>query len=370
MIFRNIPTNTPKNAFATSSCVTSNFHFWKITGILSTMKPEIEVKIMKLNEKIILLRKEKGYSQEDLASQLDVSRQSVSKWELGSAVPEINKIVLLSELFQVSTDYLIKDDETWDEESLDLPKIPYLSIQRVDAFLKFMQLKRKIMTGCIPLFILSPIPLLLLGGYSQTYPKILNEDMAGVTGVCILLVLVGIGTCFMVLMGHEEDSFEDVLNQPIYLPGYMKSRLTSKKEEFRTSYNFMMTIGVVLCILAAIPILLGSMVFENNEFYMLITLCMTLVIIAVGVSLFMNATTQQECYDALLQTGEYSVEAKEFKKAAKPFTVVFWIAAVILYCILLFLNLHSWQMALGFFSIAALLYGAVIVIWQQKYIKK
>lgn len=325
---------------------------------------------MKLNEKIVLLRKEKGYSQEELAGLLNVSRQSVSKWELGTALPEINKIAMLSELFQVSTDYLIKEEEPAEDESSNLPKTPYLSSQRAEEFITFMNLKRKIMRVCIPLFILSPIPLLLLSSYSETYPNIIGENMAAAIGVTALLIMVGIGSGFMVLVSNEEENFEDILNQPISLPGYLKNRLLLKKEEFRSSYNFMMTIGVVLCILGVIPLLFGSMVFENNDFYMIITLCITLVIIAAAVSLFMNATTQKESYEALLQMGEYSIEAKQFKKTAKPFTVVYWIAAVILYGILIFLNLHSWQTALGFFALASLVYGAVLVIWMQKYIKK
>ena len=65
---------------------------------------------MILAEKIIKLRKQKGWSQEDLALQMGVSRQSVSKWESMSSLPDLDKIIKLSNLFGVSTDYLLKDD--------------------------------------------------------------------------------------------------------------------------------------------------------------------------------------------------------------------------------------------------------------------
>ena len=65
---------------------------------------------MSLADKITLLRKKQGWSQIDLADRLDVSRQSVSKWEMGQAVPELDKIIKLSELFDVTTDYLLKDN--------------------------------------------------------------------------------------------------------------------------------------------------------------------------------------------------------------------------------------------------------------------
>ena len=65
---------------------------------------------MTLGSKIQQLRKQKGMTQESLAEQLHVSRQALSKWELGSSVPDIDNIILLSDYFQVTTDYLLRDD--------------------------------------------------------------------------------------------------------------------------------------------------------------------------------------------------------------------------------------------------------------------
>ena len=65
---------------------------------------------MILAEKIMQLRKEQGWSQEELAVRLGVSRQSVSKWESMASMPDMDKILKKSELFGVSTDYLLKDE--------------------------------------------------------------------------------------------------------------------------------------------------------------------------------------------------------------------------------------------------------------------
>ena len=64
---------------------------------------------MMFSEKLIQLRRERGLSQEQLADQLGVTRQSVSKWESGAAMPELVKLVSLSEMFDVTLDYLVKD---------------------------------------------------------------------------------------------------------------------------------------------------------------------------------------------------------------------------------------------------------------------
>jgi transcriptional regulator with XRE-family HTH domain len=73
-----------------------------------------------LGEKIHRLRKSKGLSQEALAGQLTVSRQAVSKWELGESVPDTENVVQLSKIFGVSTDYLLNDEY---ESDKDIPAV-------------------------------------------------------------------------------------------------------------------------------------------------------------------------------------------------------------------------------------------------------
>ncbi len=66
---------------------------------------------MTFSDKLIALRRKAGWSQEELAERLNVSRQSVSKWESAQSMPDIDKIVQLSSLFSVTTDYLLKDGQ-------------------------------------------------------------------------------------------------------------------------------------------------------------------------------------------------------------------------------------------------------------------
>ena len=65
---------------------------------------------MILADKIVSLRKKAGWSQEELAAQLNVTRQSVSKWEGAQSVPDLDKVLQMSRLFGVTTDYLLKDE--------------------------------------------------------------------------------------------------------------------------------------------------------------------------------------------------------------------------------------------------------------------
>lgn len=77
---------------------------------------------MKLSEKIIMLRKQKGLSQEELAECLNVSRQTISRWELDTALPDATNLVQLSKLFEVSTDYLLNESYYSDQ---DIPAVKH-----------------------------------------------------------------------------------------------------------------------------------------------------------------------------------------------------------------------------------------------------
>lgn len=77
-----------------------------------------------------MLRKKSGLSQEQLAEQLNVSRQAISKWELGNAIPESDKLIAISKYFSVSLDYLLKDDEPSNSTSPSEEKTVPLSVNR------------------------------------------------------------------------------------------------------------------------------------------------------------------------------------------------------------------------------------------------
>ena len=72
-----------------------------------------------LSEKLYTLRKKSGLSQEQLAEQLKVSRQAISKWESGTSIPESDKLIAISNFFNVSLDYLMKEDH---DQSKDTPQ--------------------------------------------------------------------------------------------------------------------------------------------------------------------------------------------------------------------------------------------------------
>ena len=158
---------------------------------------------MILADKIILLRKRKGWSQEELAEQLGVTRQSVSKWEGAQSVPDIQKIIQMSEIFGVTTDYLLKDEiedtKTEDKEvinrkeSEDNPEeLRVLTMNEASEYLRLRREAAPKMAGATLLCVLSPIALLMLSALSERPEFSLSENMAAGIGLCVLLLLVTI----------------------------------------------------------------------------------------------------------------------------------------------------------------------------------
>ena len=148
---------------------------------------------MILADKIIELRKKNGWSQEQLAQKLNVTRQSISKWEGAQSVPDLQKIILLSEIFGVTTDYLIKDEieeEEFLNEDVDL-KVRKVTLTEAKEFLNIKHTSAKLMALGVFLCIISPVCLFILLSLGD---KIIAGNIATAVGLSVLLILVAIAT--------------------------------------------------------------------------------------------------------------------------------------------------------------------------------
>ena len=155
---------------------------------------------MILADKIIDLRKKNGWSQEELAEKLSVSRQAVSKWEGAQSVPDMARVLQMSELFGVSTDYLLKDNLEKTEPAEDTPAeslpIRTVGMEEANAFLAAREVNARHIALGVMLCILSPICLILVCGLWEFGLAALSEAQAVGIGVAVLLLMVAPpGTC-------------------------------------------------------------------------------------------------------------------------------------------------------------------------------
>lgn len=125
---------------------------------------------MKLSDKIIKLRKANGWSQEDLAEKMNISRQSISRWENGTALPDANNILHLTKLFNVTADYLLNDDYSSDN---DIP-----CVKEVHEILDTKKKHNE------KLFLVASIAF-LIGGFAWLFQAINSLEVA----YCVLAVV-------------------------------------------------------------------------------------------------------------------------------------------------------------------------------------
>ena len=319
---------------------------------------------MILADKIIELRKKNGWSQEDLAEKLDVSRQSVSKWESAQSIPDMGKILRLSELFGVSTDYLLKDEM----EVVDAVALPEtdsaarpVSMEEAAAFLKQKaQNAGKVALGVF-LCILSPVLLILLGG-AQEYGRIaLTENQAGGLGLIALILLIGCAVAVFVVSGLRISRYEYMEKEPIDTLYGVSGMVNERREQFRPVYTRQLTVGIVLCVLAVIPIGVSLLFAGGNEFLHVIAVAFMLVLIAFGVLLIVRSSIIWGGFQMLLEEGDYTREAKEDQKAHSNLGRIYWLIVTAVYLAWSF-SVNAWDRSWIIWPIAGVAYGAVFAI--------
>lgn len=285
-------------------------------------------------DKLILLRKKAGWSQEELAEQMNVTRQSVSKWEGAQSVPDLDKMIRLSELFGVSTDYLLKDEIEEAEHinsSNDMPPLKRVSMEEANAFLSVKSRTAKTIAYAAFLCILSPTALLILVAISESTIGILSEDIAGGIGMIVLIIFAATAAAMFISSGSKTAPFE-YLEKEKFETGYGVSEMVKeRKAEYKALHTKNNIAGACLCITALIPLFVGAVIDADNDLFLIIMLSLSFLIAGVGVICFIKTGIMWASYEKLLQEGEYSKENKEKPSITAAVYTAYWVIVTAVY---------------------------------------
>ena len=251
-------------------------------------------------DKLILLRKKAGWSQEELAEQMDITRQSVSKWEGAQSVPDLEKMIRLSELFGVSTDYLLKDEIEEAEQlnsSNDIPTSRRVSMEEANAFLSIKSNTAKTIAYATFLCILSPIALLMLGAINESTPGILNEDIAGGIGMIVLIIFAAIAAVMFILSGNKTAPFAYLEKEKFETEYGVRGMVKERKAQYKDLHTKNNIAGTCLCITALIPLFVGAIIDADNDLFLTIMLSLSFLIAGVGVICFIKTGIIWESYE-------------------------------------------------------------------------
>lgn len=296
---------------------------------------------MILADKIIKLRKQFGWSQEELAEKMNVSRQSVSKWESANSIPDLNKILLLAEIFGVSTDYLVKDEieeiETITEDRE--PNVVKITLEEANDYVtKKVEMSKLVAKGVL-LAIFSVVPLIFLLALSED--EYLTSNTATALGLVLLFVFISVAVSIFIRSNQYEHEFGRFEKEEFELVYGVRSVFKEKMKSFRPTYVQRVSLCVTMFITSVVPLLLVGLLMDND----LITLMMLVVLllmVAAGVFLIIPVSTQHTAYSLLIGEGEYSNNGKASTKRSEQFAGFYWPLVTAIY-----IGWSLWTMAWG-----------------------
>lgn len=318
-------------------------------------------------DKLIQLRKKSGWSQEELAEQMGVSRQSISKWEGAQSIPDLEKIIRLAKLFSVSTDYLLLDEMGEPEGGTpalpgkDSPVLRRISMEQANAFLRIKEETARYIAWGVFLCILSPICLIMLGGLSGLPGSGVSEGLAAAIGLTVLLAMVAAAVAIFVYSGGRTSAFEYLDSEPFETEYGVSSMVKERREQYRERYMRNNIIGVCLCILAAIPLFASAALDAENLLLPVGLLCATLVTVAFGVRLLVRSGTVWGGFERLLEEGEYTREEKKKQPLVSKISQVYWMLALAGYLAYSFIT-NEWDRSWIVWPVAAVLFPAVTAL--------
>ena len=343
---------------------------------------------MILADKIITLRKKAGWSQEELASQLGVTRQSVSKWEGAQSVPDLDKVVQMSRLFGVSTDYLLKDemeDEEFVETAEEEAPLRRVTMEQAARYLELRRACAPRIALAVAMCIVSPVAIILLAALADAGIGGISENLAAGLGVSVILVLVAAAVAIFLSCGAKTKEFEFLEKEPFETEYGVSGMVRERRKAYEPISSRCTIAGVVLCILAVVPMMLGIGLASSNVAALLVRVAPAgvfaaaavdalLLLVACGAGVLVLSGTYTAAMDQLLEEGDYTRREKARSGVKGTVTLIYWLGVTAIFLFYTFGPNGNGQPQYSWFiwAVGGVLYAAVMGIvalilrWRDK----
>lgn len=320
---------------------------------------------MILGEKIAQLRRKNGWSQEELADKMEVSRQAVSKWESSQTTPDLERIMRLSSLFGVTIDYLLKDGaepEIPRPEAEEDTHIRLISLADAADYLSLRERASVQIASGTFLCILAFMPLLLLGAAAEQFQ--LSEALAALIGLASLFLLAAIAVVIFMRCGFHSAPYRFIELGEFRAENDANDMVRARKMQFRSTYLRGNLIGVCLCILS--PLALFSGILSENDFTQVLLLCVTLLLAGIGVVSFILVGVRWASMERLLREGDFAPRTKSGTRMRRErfdeqLSYAYWLLATTIYLAWSFFT-HDWGRTWIVWPVAGVLFGAIRIL--------
>ncbi len=343
---------------------------------------------MILADKIMTLRKKAGWSQEELAGQLGVTRQSVSKWEGAQSVPDLDKVVQMSRLFGVSTDYLLKDemeDEEFVEAAEEEAPLRKVTMEQAARYLALRKACAPKIALAVAMCIVSPVVIILLAALADARIGGISEDLAAGIGVSVILVLVAAAVAIFLSCGAKTKEFEFLEKEPFETEYGVSGMVRERRRAYEPTASRCTIAGVVLCILAVVPLMLGVGLASSGVAAMLTRIApadvyaaaavdVLLLLVACGAGVLVLSGTYTAAMDQLLEEGDYTRREKARSGVKGTVTLIYWLGVTAIFLFYTFGPNGNGRPGCSWFiwAVGGVLYAAVmgvvtlILRWKDK----
>ena len=316
---------------------------------------------MILADKIVSLRKKAGWSQEELAEQLGVTRQSVSKWEGAQSVPDMDKVVQMSRLFGVTTDYLLKDEIEEQAALVEESPLRRVTMGQAADYLARRRAAAPKVAFAVLLCIVSPVTLLLLAAMSEVQRFPISGNAAAGIGLCVMLVLLAVAVSIFLRADADVRDYRFLEEEPFETEYGVTGMVRQRQREYADTRTRYTTIGAVLYVLAAAP-LFAAVCVNGSDLLYVAAVGALLVLVGIGCLFLVNAGVYSGAMEQLLEEGDYTRGQKKHHKVRGTVTTIYWLVAVAVFLVYTYgpsgngQPQYSWII----WAVAGVLYAAVM----------
>lgn len=315
---------------------------------------------MKLADKIIKLRKQFGWSQEELAEKLNVSRQSISKWEGALSIPDLNRIIKLGEIFGVSTDYLLKDEIEDVGVALEDPedKLSVVTLEEANAYVTTAYEKSKKTVIAVILFLTSVVPLLIALALRRGGAVEISEAQALSFGFVVMFAMIALGVVLVINLNQKYKLNKVVDSVYFELEYGAQSILKEKMEAYSGTYSRSISIGVALILTSSLPLIIGA-ILNASMMVIMFMVILLFVLMALALSVLIPSSSINEAYKKLLHEDQFAFDKIMENKRIVGFSTFYWPLVVAVY-----IGWSLWTMDWGItwiiWPVAALVFAALV----------
>ena len=324
---------------------------------------------MILADKILELRKQNGWSQEELADKLGVSRQAISKWEGAQSIPDMERIIALSRLFGVTTDLLVKDeldiigmnggaDENACKEEAGV-RMRVIELEEAAAYIAHRISFAAYVALGVLLCILAAIP--VIGSEFLLFPAV-KAQVAETLGLAFSVAIITVAVAIFIIQGFREKRYQYLEKEDFETAYGVDSVLKERLERFLPSYLLQTVSGVVLCMVAFIFLIISDVVPQFYQLSSGLFVVIAIALVAVAVYLFVQANIIRSSYYCLLKPKKKNVYPEKIRLLLQAY----WLIIVCIYLAYSFIT-SDWGKSWIVWPLAALIYGvieAVIKAWR------